>query len=152
MEKPITSYVTYLVTTPEKLWSALTKGEITRQYFMGRRIESDWKVGSPFTLWMEDGRLDTQGEVLACEPGRILKVTWHVEWLEEYRRLPEVIVEYKIDPLGELVRLTVAEYHPSPIPERYLEGGRRGWPVILCGLKTLLETGRPMPAVDLGFE
>lgn len=152
MKKPVIAFVTYIVTTPDKLWSALTEGEYTRQYFMGRRIESDWQVGSPFTLWMEDGRVDTQGKVLENRPGRLLRITWHVEWLEEYRRLPDVIVEYKIEPLGEVVRLTVGEYHPTPIPKKYLEGGKQGWPVILCGLKTLLETGRPMPIVDLGLE
>jgi uncharacterized protein YndB with AHSA1/START domain len=62
-EKPSSVFVTYIVTTPEKLWEALTNGEFTSQYFFGRRIESDWKVGSPFKLVMEDGRIDSQGKV-----------------------------------------------------------------------------------------
>ncbi len=58
-EKPSSVFVTYIVTTPEKLWEALTNGDCTKPYFFGRRIESDWKVGSPFKLVMEDGRIDS---------------------------------------------------------------------------------------------
>jgi len=68
---------------------------------------------------------------------------------EEYRHLPECIVTFQIDPLGDLVRLTMTESHPTPIDEKYLEGGRRGWPVILSGLKSLLETGRPLPKFEM---
>ena len=71
-----------------------------------------------------------------------------VEWVEEMRHLPESIITYRLDPLGEVVRLTMTESHPEPIEEKFLEGGGRGWPVILSGLKTLLETGRPFPEFD----
>ena len=59
--RPDFEYVTYIATTPEKLWAALTTGDFTRQYFFGRCIESDWRVGSSWTLWMEDGRIDCNG-------------------------------------------------------------------------------------------
>lgn len=149
MTKPEAVYVTYIATTPEKLWAALTGGEFTRQYFFGRRIESDWKVGSPWTLWMEDGRVDCNGKVLESDPSRRLSLTWHVEWLEEFRRLPDTIVTFQLEPLGDVVRLTVTESHDEALPEKYKEGGRRGWPIILCGLKSLLETGRTLPAFDM---
>jgi hypothetical protein len=58
-------------------------------------------------------------------------VTWHVEWTEEFRRLPEAIGTFQIDALGDVVRLTVSEFHPEGIDEKYLEGDRRGWPVTL---------------------
>ena len=148
-EKPSSVFVTYIVTTAERLWEALTNGEITTQYFFGRRMESDWKVGSPLKLVMEDGRIDSQGKVLECDPPRRLAVTWHVEWMEELRHLPEAIVTFQIDPLGDVVRLTVSEFHPEGIDQKYVEGGRRGWPIILSGLKTLLETGRPLPKFEL---
>ncbi|HLQ26487.1 MAG TPA: SRPBCC family protein [Acidiferrobacterales bacterium] len=148
MGKPEIIYVTYIATTPEKLWAALTGGEFTKQYFFGRRIESDWKVGSPWTLWMEDGRIDCNGKVLESDPPRKLSITWHVEWMEEFRHLPDAIVTYQLDPLGGVVRLTVMESHDESLAEKYKEGGRRGWPVILCGLKSLLETGRPLPQFD----
>jgi len=97
---------------------------------------------------MEDGRVEVRGKVLECARPRTLAMTWHVEWIGEFRDLPECIVTYRIDPMGEVVRLTMAEHHPKPIEVKYLEGGRRGWPVILSGFKTLLETGRPLPPLD----
>jgi uncharacterized protein YndB with AHSA1/START domain len=148
-DKPSSVFVTYIVTTAERLWESLTSGQITQQYFFGRRMESDWKVGSPFKLVMEDGRIDSQGKILECDPPRRLAVTWHVEWMEEFRHLPEAIVTFQIDPLGNVVRLTVSEFHPEGIDPKYVEGGRRGWPVVLSGLKTLLETGRPLPKFEL---
>ncbi len=148
-DKPSSVFVTYIVTTPDKVWEALTNGEFTKQYFFGRRMESDWNVGLPFKLIMEDGRIDSQGKVLECDPPRRLAVTWHVEWMEEFRHLPEAIVMFQIDPLGDVVRLTVSEFHPEGIDPKYVEGGRRGWPIILSGLKTLLETGRPLPKFEL---
>jgi uncharacterized protein YndB with AHSA1/START domain len=149
-----TIYVTYIASTPEKVWEALTSCEFTKQYFFGRCVESDWKPGSRWTLRMESGQIDVEGEVLESEPPRRLRLTWHVnldahkdmpkEWLEEARALPETIVTYEIDPLGNVVRLTMTEDHAGPIPEKFLQGGRTGWPVILSGLKTLVETGRPL--------
>jgi len=151
MFTPKTVYVTYIVTTVEKLWAAITSPELSREYFFGRSMESDWKIGSTFILRMEDGRVDSQGKVLECDPPRRLSVTWHVEWLEEYRHLPENLVTFQLDPLGEVVRLTMTESHQEPIDDKILEGGRRGWPVILSGLKSLLETGSPLPFQGLGF-
>ena len=147
--KPRTVYVTYIVTTPEKLWAALTSPEFTRQYFIGRHIESEWKVGSLVRYWQEDGTLDVQGTVLQCDPPRLLEFTWHVEWIPELRHLPENLVTYHLDKLGEVVRLTMTESHREGIDEKLLEGGRRGWPIILSGLKSLLETGRALPKFDI---
>ena len=143
-----TVYVTYIRTTPEKLWEALTDGAFTRSYFFGRRVESDWRKGSTVTYYMEDGTVDVQGTILEVDPPNLVRFTWRVMWLEEYRALPEAIVTFRIDRLGEIVRLTMIEAHPEPIDEKYLEGGRFGWPIIMSGLKTLLETGAPLPAFD----
>ncbi len=148
-EQPSSVFVIYIATTPERVWESLTNGKVTKQFFFGRHMQSDWKVGSPFKLLMEDRRIDTQGKVLECDPPRRLAVTWHVEWMEEFRHLPEAIVRYQIDPLGDVVRLTVCEFHPDGIDPKCIEGGRRGWPIILSGLKTLLETGRPLPKFEL---
>jgi len=138
-----TVYVTYIATTPEKLWAALTASEFTRQYFFNRTVESDWNTGSPWILRMPDGRVDIKGEVRESDPPRKLVVTWNVDWIAE--KLPEAIVSYEIEPVGGgVVRLTMTEAHPTPIPAYLLEGGRKGWPMILCGLKSLLETGKPL--------
>ena len=140
-----TIYVQYIKTTAEKAWRALTDPEFTQQYFFGRTIESDWKVGSPVRYWKPDGELDVSGEILECDPPRFLSFTWMVEWVEEFRQLPPCRVSFLIEPIGEVVRLTLTEIHDAPIDPKYLEGGRNGWPMIMCGLKSLLETGHPLP-------
>ena len=146
--KPKTVYVTYIVTSPEKVWEALTTGDLTAKYFFGRRIEIETKPDGSFRFWQPDGTLDVEGKVVICDPPRKLAVTWRVMWIEEMRKLPECLVTYQIDDLGEVVRLTMTESHQIELDEKMLEGGRRGWPVILNNLKTLLETGQPMPAFD----
>ncbi|MDR3401049.1 MAG: SRPBCC family protein [Chthoniobacter sp.] len=146
--KPKTVYVTYIATTPDKVWHALTTGDFTRQFFFGRRIEVELQPGGTFRFWQPDGTLDVEGKVVECDPPRKLSVTWRVMWMEEMRKLPECLVTYQIDDLGKVVRLTMTEAHQIELDDRMLEGGRRGWPVILNNLKTLLETGQPMPEFD----
>jgi len=144
-----TVYVTYIASTAEKVWQALTSSEFTQQYFFGRSVESDWQTGSPWTMRKPDGKpddtVDVHGVVQVSERPRKLVVTWKVEGPPEFKDLPECIVSYEIEPLGEgVVRLTMTEAHPTPIPAYLLEGGRQGWPMILSGLKSLLETGRAL--------
>jgi len=143
--KPDSVFVIYIAAAPERLWQALTEPDLTEQYFFGRRIELGDGVGGKFRLWMKDGRLDTSGEILEWEPPRRLFVSWHVEWLEEFRALPSARILFVIEPLGGMVRLTVSEFHPQPPNEKGLEGGRKGWPLILSSLKSLLETGKALP-------
>jgi uncharacterized protein YndB with AHSA1/START domain len=144
MRKPETVYVTYIDATPEKVWEALTQPKFTKQFFFGRSVELECKPGGAFVLRMDDGRIDTQGKVIVCDPPRLLSVTWHVELLEEFRKLPPAIVTFKLEPAGSVVRLTLIQQHDESIEERFLEGGRTGWPIIMSGLKTLLETGRAL--------
>lgn len=144
-----TVYVTYIATSPEKCWAALTASEFTTQYFFGHSVESDWKRGSEWILCSPAGSVDVRGKIVEADPPCKLVVTWIVESVVAFKNLPEAIVTYEIEPTGEVIRLTMTESHPTPIPEHLLEGGRTGWPIILCGLKSLLETGRvpkiPMP-------
>jgi uncharacterized protein YndB with AHSA1/START domain len=139
----------YVAASPEDIWNALTSGEATQQYFFGMNVQSEWRVGATVKFIRPDGTLDVQGEVLECDAPRRLSMTWHVEWHEELRRLPAAIVSFQIEPLGDVQRLTVTESHGGNIDDRLFEGGRRGWPIILCSLKTFLETGRPMPTFDM---
>jgi len=140
-----TVYVIYIASTPEKVWAALTSAEFTTQYFFGRLVESDWAKGSPWTLSRTDGTVDVRGVVRESDPPRKLVVSWIVDGPEKGKALPESIVTYEIEVAGEgVVRLTMIEAHPTPIPAHLLEGGRRGWPMILSGLKSLLETGKPL--------
>jgi uncharacterized protein YndB with AHSA1/START domain len=138
----------YIVATPEKVWEALTEEKYIQQYFFGRRIESDWKAGSAFAYYMADGEIDIQGKIVECDKPRLFSFAWHPEWLDEYGKEAEALVRFRIDPLGDLVRLTLTESHQRDISDGLLEGGRKGWPVVMSGIKTLLETGKPMPLKD----
>jgi uncharacterized protein YndB with AHSA1/START domain len=139
-------YVTYIAATPEKVWQALTSPEISRKYFFGRSVEIDCRVGGQFVLRIEDGKVvDSQGKVVECDPPRKLSFTWKVEWLEEYRDLPEALVTFTIEPAGEVTRLTFTEGQSPKLDAKYKEAGKHGWPMVLSGLKTLLETGKALP-------
>ena len=146
--KPKTVYVTYIASTPEKVWQALTSSEFTRKYFWERDVEIEPKRGGAFVLRLPDGRINVQGKVLDYDPPRKLSVTWHVEWPEDFRKLPECVVTYDIAPAGGAVRLTMTESHSWDVPEAILSGGRTGWPAVLSGLKSLLETGT-VPAIEM---
>lgn len=139
-----TIYITYIASTAERVWDALTQSAFTTHYFFGRTVESDWKQGSEWILRMPDGRVDIRGVIREANPPRKLVVTWNVDWAEQ--KFPESIVSYEIEEARPgLIKLTMTEAHPTPIPRGMLEGGRNGWPMILSGLKSLLETGKPLP-------
>ena len=146
--KPKTVYVSYIVATADRVWQALTSPEFTRKYFWDRTVEVEPKRGGAFVLRLPDGRVNVRGKVVDYDPPRKLSVTWHVEWPEDFRKLPECLVTYEIAPAGEAVRLTMTEAHSWEVPEAILSGGRMGWPAVLCGLKSLLETGKA-PAIAM---
>lgn len=142
--EPRTIYVTYIASTPEKVWQALTSSEFTRKYLWDRDIELEPKRGGSFALKLPDGRVNVRGKVIEWDPPRVLKITWKVEWPEEFSKLPECLVSYEIAQAGDAVRLTLTENHSWNVPEAILSGGRSGWPAILSSLKSLLETGKPL--------
>lgn len=154
-EPPKFVYVTLINTTPEKLWAALTEPEFTQQYWIGTRVESDWRVGSRM-VYRRNGEVSDEGTVLISEPPRLLSYTFHHVLDEELRSEPPSRVTFEIEPLarkktgpfGDAVRLTVT-HEDFPPESKVLSAISGGWPVILSGLKTLLETGH---ALDIGWK
>jgi uncharacterized protein YndB with AHSA1/START domain len=142
--KPKTVYVTYIAATPEKVWEALTSSAFTRQYFGGFAVDAEPRTGGAFHLRYADGRVHIAGEVLDWSPPRRFSCTWVVEGIKEFAELPVCIVTYDIEPAGDAVRLTMTESHSWEVPAAILAGGQSGWPAILSGLKSVLETGRPL--------
>lgn len=138
---PDTVYITYISATVEDVWNALTLEAFTKHYFFEMHIHSDWRVGEPWTLYKPDGSRAVSGEVLIADRPNLLQVSWIVEGVD----LPECIITYKIEQQGMVVKLTMTEHHPAPLDPAWLEGGKDGWPKILSGLKTLLETGAVLP-------
>ncbi len=140
MNKPRFVYVSYIATTPEKLWQALTSGEFTEQYWFGRCVESDWRPGSKVTFTYDQGRkVDLVGQVLRCEPPRLLSYTFHEQSMGE----PPSRVTFEIEPAQSMVKLTVT-HEDFPPDSQLFERISRGWPAILSSLKSLLETGRAL--------
>ncbi len=137
-------HVSYIAATPEKLWEALTRGDFTKQYWYGRRIESDWQVGSPVRFYDGDSNdLTDSGVLLESDPPRRLAYTFQNEFDPEARKLGHSRVTFTIEAYDEMVKLTLV--HDELKSEEMAAGFREGWSPILSSLKTFLETGRPLP-------
>src|SRR5262249_7628945 len=152
MPRPEFIYVTYIETTPEKLWEALTSSAFTRQYWFGAEARSDWKVGSPFALVMGGEPTDV-GEILEADRPRRLSYTFRPVRDNEMKREPASKVVFRIEPHGKLVKLTLT--HEGFIAgSKLLDGISKGWPAIMSGLKSLLETGTALtiPPAALAIE
>lgn len=150
MDKPAHVYVTYIEATPERVWKALTDGAFTREYWVGRRIQSDWRVGAPVTHVREDGGIDWEGEVLAYAPPRLLSYTFHMQVSEVHRADRPSRVTFELEPMGAVVKLTLTHDEFAPDSATY-ETTRYGWPALMSSLKSLLERGRPLPFTALRF-
>ncbi|MFD3520969.1 ArsR/SmtB family transcription factor [Streptomyces sp. NPDC058653] len=150
-------YRTYIRTTPEKLWRALTDPAFTTRYW-GVTFESEWRAGSEMS-WEQFGVRITDPEqvVLESEPYRRLSYTWHTmtpefaeatglgeEYLARAAAEARSRVTFEIEPLGSMVRLTVIHdgFRPG---STILSSVSEGWPALLSSLKTMLETGEPLP-------
>jgi uncharacterized protein YndB with AHSA1/START domain len=142
--KPAIVYTIYIASTPEKVWEALTSAEFSRKYFSGNAVEVDLRVGGAFMMRTPDGAPHITGEVIECEPGRKLTVTFNVNWPALVEKLGPTLVSYEIEPAANAVKLTLLQSHDRPLSDDILSGGRAGWPAILSSLKSLLETGEAM--------
>lgn len=152
MPKPEFVYVTYIETTPEKLWRALTSSEFSRRYWFNTELQSDFKVGSPFALVM-DGTTTDVGEILEADPPRRLSYTFHHVLNETARKEPPTKVVFTLEKHGKLVKLTLTHENFAG-GSKLLDGISRGWPAILSSLKSLLESGTALaiPIAALGIE
>jgi uncharacterized protein YndB with AHSA1/START domain len=133
-------YVTYIRTTPEKLWSALTDAEFMKQYWFGMHCESGWTAGSPWQLVSDTGEVFDAGEIIEAEPPRRLVIRW------QHQRRPELTAEgdsrctMELEPLGAAVKLSITHTIERE-QSKFIEAVSGGWPKIMSNLKSLLETG-----------
>ena len=142
MPKPEFVYVTYIETTPEKLWHALTEGDFTERYWFGVRLRSDWKIGSSFEMVRDDGSVSDAGKVVEYDPPRRLAYTF-MNLSNEYKGELPALATFVIEPHGKLVKLTLT-HEGFAEGSKFLLGISQGWPAILSGLKSILETGKPL--------
>jgi uncharacterized protein YndB with AHSA1/START domain len=138
-------YVTYIRTTPERLWQALTDPEFTRRYWAETWQDCAWQPGTSWKLMIPDGRVGDSGQVVEIVPQRRLVLTWRNEFKPELREEGESRVTFELEGQGEAVKLIVT--HESDRPgSKLIEAVSQGWPHILSSLKSLLETGESLEA------
>jgi uncharacterized protein YndB with AHSA1/START domain len=133
-------YVTYIRTTPERLWSALISPDFARQYWMGARPEAEWKAGGSWKLVFPDGRIADSGEIVAFEPEKRVAIKWRNEFDPELKAEGWSLCTMEIEPKGEAVKLTVTHAMERE-DSKFIGAVSGGWPQILSNLKSLLETG-----------
>lgn len=128
----------FIKTTPERLWEAITDPELRAKYSFGVKVSSDWTPGSRYQSAVP-GVVDiSAGENLVVEPPRLLVQTFQALWSDDVRAQGTTRVTWEIEPVGSSCRLTVTHDQLPAGANAELYGG---WPMILSGLKTLLETG-----------
>jgi uncharacterized protein YndB with AHSA1/START domain len=133
-------YVTYIRTTPEKLWHALTSTEFLKRCWLGTSIESDWKAGSPWRATSPDGTLFDSGEVLESIPQKRLAITWRNEWQPGFNAEGVSRCVYEIEPSGGSVKLTLTHSLERP-DSPFIASVSGAWPMVMSNCKSLLETG-----------
>ena len=133
-------YVTYIRTTQERLWSALTEREFMKQWWFGNYCESTWLAGGLWKNVYPDGRVSDSGEIVEADPPRRLVIRWR--HLDE----PDLAAEgdsyftMEVEPFGTAVKLSIT-HTVERDPSKLITALSGGWPKVLSNLKSLLETG-----------
>ncbi|HEU5232314.1 MAG TPA: SRPBCC family protein [Terriglobales bacterium] len=143
-------YVTYIRTTPDKLWSALTDVEFMKQYWFGMQCESSWTRGSSWKLVSADGTIFDEGEIVEAEPPRRLVIRWQHQKRPELKAEGHSLCTIELEPTAGAVKLSITHAIERE-PSKFIEAVSGGWPKIISNLKSLLETGsialqEPYPA------
>lgn len=138
-------YVTYIRTTPEKLWQALIDPEFTRQFWCETWQDCEWKPGASWKLMIPDGRVGDSGEIIAIVPNRRIVLSWRNEFKPEMRAEGYSRLTYELEQQGDAVKLTVIHEMDKP-GSKLIDAVSTGWPAILSSLKSLLETGESLEA------
>ena len=143
-------YTTYIRTNPDRLWQALTTSEDTERYFFNSKVQSTWQVGGNVTFY-RDFKLDVTGELLEIERCEKLSYTWTSPEDPTLRSVPTVVT-FLIKALEETVKLTLI--HSNLVESDIVEdsdtfwGLNNGWPAILSNLKSYLESGNTLKAIQ----
>ena len=143
MTKPEFIYVTYIETTAEKLWHALTDRDFIQTYWMDCILTSDWKIGSRMTM-ERYGELKNECVILESDPPRRMSYSWHSVFDAEMKTEKPSRVTYVLEPQGNIVKLTVTHENFAD-DSKTLPSISFGWPMVLSNLKSILETGHPLP-------
>jgi uncharacterized protein YndB with AHSA1/START domain len=133
-------YVTYIRTTPEKLWSALTDPEFMKQYWFGTYCESQWTPASSWKHVSGDGETLDVGEIVEADPPRRLVIRWQNQHKPELKTEGESRCTMDLEPSGTAVKLSIT-HSIDHEPSKFIEAVSGGWPKVMSNLKSLLEIG-----------
>jgi len=138
-------YQVFIKATPEKIWEALTSAEFTAKYFYGSKVESTLEQGSAITWHSGDGaHVMAAGTITEIDPPRHLQLSWNATWEPDMAAEEPSRVTYQVEEQEGGVSLLTVTHDKLERSPKTAEGVAGGWMMILSGLKTLLETGRPM--------
>ena len=143
-------YVSYIRTTPEKLWAALTDSAFIKQYWFGMDAQSDFTTGSPWKLVSQDGKVWDSGEIVEATPPRRLVIRWHHQMKPELRAEGPTLCTMELEPGAGAVKLCITHTIERDAA-KVIEAVSGGWPKVISNLKSLIETGsialqEPYPA------
>ncbi len=133
-------YVSYIRTTPQKLWSALTDPEFMKQYWFGMHCESEWKAGSPWKLVSSSGVVFDAGEIVEADPPRKLVIRWQHQDKPELRDEGMSLCTMELEQAAGAVKLSIT-HTVERDPSKLIVAVSGGWPKVISNLKSLLETG-----------
>jgi uncharacterized protein YndB with AHSA1/START domain len=134
-------YVTYIRTTPDELWAALTGSEFIKKYWFGVSFETEWKAGSPWKMILPDGRIADKGEIVEFDRPRRIVLSWRNEFRPELKAEGLARCAIELEPQDGAVKLTIS-HTIERADSKFIEAVSGGWPRILSNLKSLLETGQ----------
>lgn len=143
--KPKLVYQIIIKAPQERVWAAITTSEFTSRYYYGCTLKTDLTIGSPFTYHMPDGAPIVAGEVIACEPPNRLVHTYHSRWSPMNEDAPTQVTWELASMSSGVTKVTVVheDFQGETATYKGLQSG--GWTWVLSNMKTLLETGEPMP-------
>jgi uncharacterized protein YndB with AHSA1/START domain len=133
-------YVSYIRTTPQELWAALTDVEFMKQYWFGMHCESQWTAGSPWKMVSGDGGITDAGEIVEAEPPRRMVIRWRHERMPELKAEGDSLCTIELEPSGAAVKLSITHAIERE-PSKFIAAVSNGWPGIISNLKSFLETG-----------
>ena len=142
------TYLSYIRTTPERLWSALTDTEILHQYWLGIKWESQFTAGSPWKMILADGEVVDAGTVVSVEPLRRLVLRWRHQKNAELKAEGESICTMELESTETSVKLSVTHTIDRE-PSKFIAAISVGWPQIISNLKSLLETGSTIDVMHI---
>jgi uncharacterized protein YndB with AHSA1/START domain len=134
-------YVTFIRTTLERLWSALTSEDFMKEYWFGMHFKTEWKVGAQWQLLFPDGRVADTGEIVEWDPPKRLVLKWRNEFKPELKAEGYAQCTIELQPVSDAVKLTIT-HTMDCAGSKLIEAVSGGWPRILSNLKSLLETGQ----------